>query len=301
VGSRSSRDKHSFIQFYFDDWKAGTAHMGRVVRSVYFDICLYTWDKRKAVSPAALMIMLADVDNGLGIVDALVAEGALVTDAHGNIHSPRALREAERAFRAWESKSLGGKRARGVPDSEESSISAASEMQHPSEDSSTDSDSDSDSEEERQGRDSNLDLGRSLSLVASAWNDMARAHGLKQVAKMTSERTACLGARIEEHGVDALIAGIAMIPMFPFLMGQGPNGWKAHFDWFLRPDSFVHVVEGDYEPRRGKTVAEPVTGPMNAADASKANAALEQVGSKMRWRLESGQWLLRVGTGETGK
>ena len=305
----SSREKHSFIQFYFDDWKAGTAHMTRLVRSIYFDICLYNWDKRRAVSPGALLMMTADVENAAAIINALVEEGALETDDKGFVHSPRALREAERAYGAWVGKSRGGRgggsaapvgetgsAVGGKDESGDESSSVRSKLQHSSEVCSTDSDSDSepDSEEEEDSDSRNELDGRS---VVEAWNDMARRNGLKQIAKMTAERIGRLAERIVEHGgPQALIAGIKLIPETPFLLGRGDSGWKASFDWFLKPDSLVHLIEGRYEPRPGGAKAKaPTSVHMGDDDAARANERLEAMGSTMRWRKEGSDWRLKPG------
>lgn len=33
----------------------------------------------------------------------------------------------------------------------------------------------------------------------------------------------------------------------PFLCGQSERGWKANFDWFIRPDSVLRIMEGKYD------------------------------------------------------
>jgi hypothetical protein len=129
--------------------------------------------------------------------------------------------------------------------------------------------------------------------VVDSWNTMARRNGLKGVEKMTSERTAMLAVRLEEHGRLALIKGIHLIPLYPFLLGAGEKGWKATLDWFLKPDSFVNLIEGRYEPRPGGKAPAPKGGPTSAKEAEGWNERLAEAGSLMRWQLIDGAWLLK--------
>lgn len=254
---RSSRAKHGFIQFYMDDWKAGTAHMARVVRSVYFDLCLYTWDKRQPVSVATRNLMFADLGpQADAIVDALVDEGALIQDTKGAVHSPRALAEAERAFAAWEAKSRGGRVARGV---EDSSKSDARVLQ----DSPTEQDQELEQEQEPESKGDDVPISpesveksvkkaNERHTIVETWNEIAAANGLPQVMRMTDKRISHLDARLKEVGFDDLLIALKMVPTSRFLIGHGPEGWKAHFDWFLQPSSFVKLQEGFYHNDRKK-------------------------------------------------
>ena len=117
----SGRGRHSFIQFYMSDWLAGTARMARPVRSVYFDVCCYNWDKAEPVPKAVLDLMLMDLD-GMGdkIVDALVATGQLERRRNGSVFSRRAIAESLRALAAWEGKSQGGKKRSMLKDTSKS-------------------------------------------------------------------------------------------------------------------------------------------------------------------------------------
>jgi hypothetical protein len=255
--NRSSRDKHSFIQFYHDDWKAGTAHMTRLVRSVYFDICMFNWDKRQPMSPAVMRLTLGDLPNYREIVDALVETGVLEATEQG-VFSPRAMREGTRAFDAWEAKSRGGRARQGVVEDSSSTPAsiAASELEELPTDSDSDSDTDSESEEEEEGGvvipPEIIASANDRVAVAEAWNAMAVKHDLSQIARMTEKRAAHLKARLEEHGVETMLKAIEMVPQSPFLMGKSETGWKANFDWFLQPSSFQRLIENGYARGRGK-------------------------------------------------
>lgn len=107
---RTNRQRHSYVAFFMDAWYGGTARMSRTVESVYFQVCLYNWDKVRAVPRAEQTLMLADLEGrGEAIVDALVDGEHLKRNDDGSIYSPRALDEAESAFALWEARSRGGR------------------------------------------------------------------------------------------------------------------------------------------------------------------------------------------------
>src|SRR5690606_1550399 len=84
-----------------------------------------------------------------------------------------------------------------------------------------------------------------LRLVEHTWNEFATAHGLPTIVGLNDKRKTSLRARLKdpvwrERWQEAL----AQIPRRPFCMGQNDRGWKANFDWFLRPNTVVSLLEG---------------------------------------------------------
>lgn len=308
ASERSRRSRHSYVPFYMNDWAAAVAGMPRAVWSVLFQICQYNWDKVEPVPPGRLKIMVADLPNGDEIVNMLVEAGSLEVDPDKGIFSARAMREAENALALWEKKSRGGK-SKGGGNSVDDSESDATLLQESSEESCSthradqDQDQDQDSKKEEKGDLIDSDFGRSVlplgpADVAQAWNDMAAKHALKQIENMTIERQRKLAERMAEHTAEALVEGIKMIPDAPFLLGAGDRGWRASFDWFLRPDSLTQIVNGAYAPwsAGGRPATEPAKGPQSQDEADKINERLAEMGSTMRWRLEGKKWLLLPGT-----
>lgn len=254
----SGRGRHSFIQFYMNDWLAGTARMSRTVKSIYFDICVFNWDKAAPVPSAELMLMCSDLDpqQSEAIINALLATGQLVEDERG-IFSPRAMAEAERALAAWRAKSEGGKKS--VPgklkqSSEHSSIEPEPEPDRKKEglpDGSPKKAPPKKSkpkkpEEPKTPAESPAIPKEALAMVPTLWNNIAAANGLTGIVKMSDGRAKALKARCEEHGVNVLLDAIRSIPQSRFLMGKTKEGFKAHFDWFLQASSCLKLIEGFY-------------------------------------------------------
>ena len=82
--------------------------------------------------------------------------------------------------------------------------------------------------------------------VVQAWNSL----GLQQLSRVTavSRRGSMLRARILEYGVDDVLEAIEKIRSSAFLRGQNAKGWVITFEWFVRPNNFPKVLEGNYEP-----------------------------------------------------
>lgn len=288
MSSKNTKTRHSFVAVYPSDWMAGTARMPRIVKSVFYDICMYIWDKAEPVPECELELMLADLaegGHGFNIVDALVKSKKLIRLDDGSVYSERALDEAKRAFDLWQAKSQGGKNKRKIgsepvkktvekeqESSEESSeVSCNTDPIEPEPEPEPDDSSNEESIPPLTGGVNSLreidrpktiakpnptvSLAEQSGKVLDAWNDMARTAGLSQVVKMTGKRPAHLKARLKDHGLEAIVDGIKTIPNFPFLMGKNPRKWKAHFDWLMQPSSCTKLIEGGYAEGAGEDSA----------------------------------------------
>lgn len=87
--------------------------------------------------------------------------------------------------------------------------------------------------------------------VVDAWNALSNDTAIKPVSKMlsTSKRYQMLVARIKEYSLDDVIKAIEKIKQSDFLKGNNNKGWIITFDWFVRPNNFPKVFEGDYDNR----------------------------------------------------
>lgn len=60
-------------------------------------------------------------------------------------------------------------------------------------------------------------------------------------------RRKMLGARIRERGEDAFREVITKALSSDFLRGQNARGWRATFDWLIKPTNYEKVLSGNYE------------------------------------------------------
>lgn len=88
--------------------------------------------------------------------------------------------------------------------------------------------------------------------VLDAWNSMAKKNGLPVARELTPSRRKHLSARLREFGVPRLLEGIDSIGRAAFCRGDNDRGWKADFDFFLRPDRCSRACDGGYETIKTK-------------------------------------------------
>lgn len=81
--------------------------------------------------------------------------------------------------------------------------------------------------------------------VMEAWNSL----GLQQLREIKGDtkRGGMLRARVNEYGVDAVLEAIENVRKSTFLKGQNGKGWTITFEWFVAPNNFIKVLEGNYD------------------------------------------------------
>lgn len=81
--------------------------------------------------------------------------------------------------------------------------------------------------------------------IAEKWNEL----GVSQVQAINAgtKRHDMLKARIKQYGVEAILKAIDHIHQSSFLLGQNKNGWVITFDWFIKPNNYPKVAEGNYD------------------------------------------------------
>lgn len=84
--------------------------------------------------------------------------------------------------------------------------------------------------------------------IIEAWNSL----GLQQIQKITadSSRGKMLKARVAEYGVDEVLRAIEKVRGSDFL--RGSKDFLITFEWFVKPNNFPKVLEGNYDNRGGK-------------------------------------------------
>lgn len=89
--------------------------------------------------------------------------------------------------------------------------------------------------------------------AVDAWNQL-EACGIAKVSKLnaSSRRYKMLSARISEFGIDDVLKSIDKVAHSSFLQGKsgGSRQWMITFDWFVRPNNFPKVLDGNYDDRR---------------------------------------------------
>jgi len=98
--------------------------------------------------------------------------------------------------------------------------------------------------------------------VMAAWNDLP----LQNVRNIQGNRLKMLNARIKENskagqdGLAVVLEAIRSIKDQPFLLGQNKNAWTVTFDWFVKPNNFQKVLEGNYLRASPPGKNDPVAG-----------------------------------------
>lgn len=83
--------------------------------------------------------------------------------------------------------------------------------------------------------------------IVEKWNTLSDL-GIKPVLKIgeRTQRKEWLTARLKTYTEDDFMKAIENIRNSLFLQGHNKNGWVITFDWFIRPNNFPKVLEGNY-------------------------------------------------------
>lgn len=80
--------------------------------------------------------------------------------------------------------------------------------------------------------------------VIEKWNSLSLQKLVRINAGTTRHKL--LNARIKEYGLDRILEAIDNINSSSFLKGQNVKNWTVTFDWFVKPNNFIKVLEGNY-------------------------------------------------------
>ncbi len=86
--------------------------------------------------------------------------------------------------------------------------------------------------------------------AVEAWNSLSSL-GIPPVTKITADSTRgkSLKARLMQNGIDDILKAIENIRNSDFLCGKNKRNWVITFDWFVKPNNFPKVLEGNYNNR----------------------------------------------------
>lgn len=84
-------------------------------------------------------------------------------------------------------------------------------------------------------------------LILKTWNELP----IENIKKITPRRKKNIKARLKEYSKDDLLKAIKEIENSSFLIGNNSRNWQITFDWFIRPNNFIKVLEKTYMDREG--------------------------------------------------
>lgn len=124
----------------------------------------------------------------------------------------------------------------------------------------TDKDKEEEKEEDSEGITVSYDTvcRTDINRILTEWNSL----GLSRVTKLTpsTKRYQLLKSRIKEYGADKVLEAIGKIKGSAFLMGHNNKGWVITFDWFVAPNNFPKVLDGNYDDRQAQVRPAASTG-----------------------------------------
>lgn len=94
--------------------------------------------------------------------------------------------------------------------------------------------------------------------IIEKWNSL----GLQKLIsiKQGTTRYKLLQARLKEYEIDKILEAIENINNSSFLKGQNGKGWTISFDWLIKPNNFIKVLEGNYKDKEGVNSGSGVNG-----------------------------------------
>lgn len=86
--------------------------------------------------------------------------------------------------------------------------------------------------------------------IIEEWNKL----NLQQLRSInnSTKRYQMLKARKKQYGLKEIIEAIRRIKKSSFLQGQNNRNWTITFDWFIKPNNFIKVLEGNYDDFENK-------------------------------------------------
>lgn len=86
-----------------------------------------------------------------------------------------------------------------------------------------------------------------LQSIINKWNSL----GISQIKIIQGNRLKLLKSRMKEFGEKSILEAIDNVNKSSFLQGQNSKGWTITFDWFIKPNNFIKVLEENYSDKGG--------------------------------------------------
>lgn len=90
-----------------------------------------------------------------------------------------------------------------------------------------------------------------INQIINLWNSLDGNIPKITALNTGTKRYKLLNARINEYGLDDVIKAIKNIRQSRFLQGY-VNDFAITFDWFVRPNNFIKVLEGNYTDKQSQ-------------------------------------------------
>lgn len=97
-------------------------------------------------------------------------------------------------------------------------------------------------------------------VLRDLWN--AGCGTLPQCIELGTERRRHAQQRLKDRPLEQWVSVVARIRESAFCNGQNDRGWRATFDWLIRPDTAAKVLEGKYDS--AKRVQQPPADPIES-------------------------------------
>jgi hypothetical protein len=75
---------------------------------------------------------------------------------------------------------------------------------------------------------------------------------MNKVQVLNKTRKGNINARVNEFGLQKLIEVIRKAGESDFLNGKNEKAWKADFDWIIKPNNFIKIMECKYDNKTSK-------------------------------------------------
>lgn len=108
---------------------------------------------------------------------------------------------------------------------------------------------------ERTKKIENINYGNLLAF----WNTQTQGI-FNSITCIKEKRRELVRARIRQHGKEAFMLAIRRATQSDFLKGQNDRQWKMTFDWLVKPNNFIKVLEGNYDNRTNNSAGDRPAG-----------------------------------------
>lgn len=111
--------------------------------------------------------------------------------------------------------------------------------------------------EDKNRLDKNRDINSTNTIrttLMEEWNKLDDNISKVTAINPGTQRYTLLMARINDYGKDKVIGAIRNINKSKFLQGYNNTGWTITFDWFVKPNNFIKVLEGNYNDDKANKV-----------------------------------------------